>query len=123
MIEQVGYGLVEAVESGRIHDSETIKLLHDYIDPMLEAGADHIVLGCTHYPFLAEEIERICDGRAKVVNPAPAVACQAVKVYRDTPRRPGDWQFFSSASFTPEAAAIIDSMCGGHKYCLKDNIL
>ena len=123
VIEQVGYGLVEAVESGRIHDSETIKLLHDYIDPMLEAGADHIVLGCTHYPFLAEEIERICDGRAKVVNPAPAVARQAVKVYRNTPRRPGEWQFFSSASFTPEAAAIIDSMCGGHKYCLKDNIL
>jgi glutamate racemase len=123
VIEQVGYGLVEAVESGRIHAPETTALLHSYIDPMLAAGADHIVLGCTHYPFLTEEIEKICDGRALVVNPAPAVARQALKLYRGTPQGRGPWQFFSSASFTPEAEAIIGDICGRHKYCLNDNIL
>ena len=123
VIQQVGYGLVEAVEGGNIHAPETIALLHQYIDPMLNAGADHIVLGCTHYPFLTEEIEKICAGRAQVVNPAPAVARQAVKLYKDTPRRKGGWQFYSSAQFTPEAEATIKAICGRHKYCLNNNIL
>ena len=123
VIEQVGYGLVEAVEGGRIHAPETIALLHSYIDPMLAAGADHIVLGCTHYPFLTEEIEKICNGRAQVVNPAPAVARQALKLYRETPQGKGPWQFFSSAAFTPEADTIIKDICGRHKYCLNNNIL
>ena len=123
VIEQVGYGLVEAVEGGRIHSPETTALLHSYIDPMLAAGADHIVLGCTHYPFLTEEIEKICAGRALVVNPAPAVARQAVKLYRATPRSKGSWQFFTSAEFSPEAETIIKDICGGHKYCLNNNIL
>ena len=123
VIEQVGYGLVEAVEGGRIHSPQTVDLLHKYIDPMLEAGADHIVLGCTHYPFLAEEMERIADGRAVIVNPAPAVARQADKVYRTTPRKGGQWRFFSSGEFTTEAKEIIAGICGGHDYCLKENIL
>ena len=123
VIEQVGYGLVEAVESGKTHSEETIALLHKYIDPMLEAGADHIVLGCTHYPFLTEEIERITEGRAVVVNPAPAVARQAARLYPDTARSGGDWQFFSSGTFTAEASHIIDEICGGHSYCLNNNIL
>ena len=123
VIQQVGYGLVEAVESGRIHSPETISLLHGYIDPMLDAGADHIVLGCTHYPFLTDEIEKICDGRAVVVNPAPAVARQAIKLYNGTPKSAGQWQFFSSAQFTPEALRTIETICKGHKYCLNDNIL
>ena len=123
VIEQVGYGLVEAVEGGRIHSEETIALLHKYIDPMLEAGADHIVLGCTHYPFLAEEMERIAGGRAVIVNPAPAVARQAGKVYQTTTRKLGGWQFFSSGEFTPAAREIIDGICGGHDYCLKENVL
>ena len=123
VIEQVGYGLVEAVESGNIHSEETRLLLHKYIDPMLEAGADHIVLGCTHYPFLTEEIEQICNGRAVVVNPAPAVARQAVKLYRTTPRTKGEWKFFTSAQFTAEAQRVIAEMCEGHKYCLQENIL
>ena len=119
VIEQVGYGLVEAVEGGRIHAEETITLLHKYIDPMIKAGADHIVLGCTHYPFLTEEIERITAGRAAIVNPAPAVARQADKVYRQTPRSRGNWQFFSSGEFTAAARDIIEGICGGHDYCLK----
>lgn len=123
VIEQVGYGLVEAVESGNIHSEETVALLHKYIDPMLEAGADHIVLGCTHYPFLTEEIARITDGRATIVNPAPAVARQAAKIYSATPKTRSKWQFFTSGEFTEQARELIAGMCDGHEYCLIDNIL
>ncbi len=74
VIERVGSGLVEQVESGNIHDNTTIELLKKYINPMLEQGADHIVLGCTHYPFLMEEIRSIAGNEIVIVDPAPAVA-------------------------------------------------
>ena len=74
VIERVGEGLVELVEQGLIDAPQTIALLHQYIDPMIEAGADHLVLGCTHYPFLIPAIERITQGRMVIIDPAPAVA-------------------------------------------------
>ena len=74
VIERVGDGLVELVEQGLMDAPQTIALLHQYIDPMMEAGADHLVLGCTHYPFLIPAIEQITQGRIVIVNPAPAVA-------------------------------------------------
>ncbi|MCR5744852.1 MAG: aspartate/glutamate racemase family protein, partial [Bacteroidales bacterium] len=80
VIEQVGTGLVELVERGEVAGPAAESLVGRYVRPMLEAGADHIVLGCTHYPFLTETIEQIVDGRAVIVNPAPAVARQAQRV-------------------------------------------
>lgn len=123
VIEQVGYGLVEAVEQGKISTPETIELLHRYIDPMLEAGADHIVLGCTHYPFLTGEIEKIVDGRARIVNPAGAVARQAAKLYHPAAKGNGTIEFCSSGKFTNGAAELIDSLCKGHRYCLSSDII
>jgi glutamate racemase len=80
VIERVGTGLVELVESGDFDGPEAEALVRRYVEPMLEAGADHIVLGCTHYPFLTDTIARIVQGRAAIVNPAPAVAQQARRV-------------------------------------------
>ncbi len=74
VIEQIGTGLVELVESGMTETPEAENLLRKYIQPMVEAGADHIVLGCTHYPFLENAIRRITSGELNVVNPAPAIA-------------------------------------------------
>ena len=80
VIQQVGEGLVETVEKGVLDGPEVEALIHKCIDPMLEAGVDHIVLGCTHYPFLQPVIERIAGESVTVINPAPAVARQAKKV-------------------------------------------
>jgi glutamate racemase len=74
VIGQVGTGLVELVEAGDIHGSKTKELLKKYIDPMILEKADHIVLGCTHYPFLREEIQKIAGDNVIIVDPAPAVA-------------------------------------------------
>ncbi|MBP9987693.1 MAG: glutamate racemase [Bacteroidales bacterium] len=123
VIEQVGYGLVEAVEQGKVDAPETVELLHSYIDPMLEAGADHIVLGCTHYPFLTAEIEKIVAGRASVVNPAGAVARQAAKLYHPVRKGSGRLEFYSSGTFTAGAGNLIGSVCKGHTYCLNSNII
>ncbi len=80
VIEKVGEGLVEFVESGQTEGPEVEKVLHKYIDPMIEAGADAIVLGCTHYPFLEPVIGKIASEEVSIINPAPAIALQTKRV-------------------------------------------
>lgn len=77
---QVGEGLVELVEAGKANSPEAEKLLHRYIDPMIDCNIDHLVLGCTHYPFLNPVLKRILPKHITVVNPAPAVAQQTKRV-------------------------------------------
>ncbi len=74
VIEQVGEGLVDAVENGTTDSAETKQLLQSYIQPMLDANVDHLVLGCTHYPFLIPQIKEIAKDRIVILDPAPAVA-------------------------------------------------
>ena len=74
VLEQIGDGLVELVENGEYEGDKANALLHKYIDPMVNEGVDHIVLGCTHYPFLMREIEKITGKGVIIVDPAPAVA-------------------------------------------------
>lgn len=59
IITQPCAGLVERVEANDLTSTETLDLLRGYLDPLLERGADVIVLGCTHYPFLRKQIEEI----------------------------------------------------------------
>lgn len=80
---QVGHGLVQAVEQNTIETAATRQLLNSYLEPMMEAGVDQIVLGCTHYPFLIPVIEELVDGKAVIINPAPAVARQAVRILKE----------------------------------------
>ena len=80
VIQCVGEGFVETVEAGILDGPQVEALVHKCVDPMVEAGADHIVLGCTHYPFLQPVIERIAGPGVTVINPAPAVALQAKRV-------------------------------------------
>ena len=70
---QPGLGLVEQVESGMKNTDTIIKLLTKYLTPMEKSGADHIVLGCTHYPFLIPQIKKILKSSITIVDPAPAV--------------------------------------------------
>jgi glutamate racemase len=76
----VGVGLVEAVEAGALDTPETEVLLQKLLTPLIEAGADQIVLGCSHYPFLLPAIERIVGPDVAAVDPSPAVARQTARV-------------------------------------------
>ena len=73
-------GLVEAVETGALDTPETEALLRHYLTPMLDAGIDQLVLGCTHYPFLSPVIQRIAGPEVTLIDPAPAVARQVERV-------------------------------------------
>lgn len=72
--EKVGEGWVGAVERGELDSPATREMVRKVIQPMLDAGADHLVLGCTHYPFLVPVIRSITGPGVVIVDPAPAVA-------------------------------------------------
>jgi glutamate racemase len=74
VVEQVCLGLADRVEAGALAGPETEGLLRGFLAPMLAAGADTIVLGCTHYPFVIETIRRLVGPEVAVIDPAPAVA-------------------------------------------------
>lgn len=59
-LPQACVGLVDLIEKGELHSVATVTLLEGYLRPLMEQGADTLVLGCTHYPFVREAIELVC---------------------------------------------------------------
>jgi glutamate racemase len=77
---QPGHGLVQAVERCDVDSPELRALLHGYLQPMLDAGADTLVLGCTHYPFLDRTIREIVGERLALIDTSVAIARQLQRV-------------------------------------------
>lgn len=73
-------GLVERVEAGLIDENETKEMLRSYLQPMLAAGIDSLVLGCTHYPFLKPLIREVVGDGVEIIDPSLAVARQTGRV-------------------------------------------
>jgi glutamate racemase len=73
-------GLVAQIEAGELNHPDTRRILEKALNPMLAAGIDTIVLGCTHYPFVIPLIEEISGPGVRVIDPAPAVARQVRRV-------------------------------------------
>ncbi len=78
---------VQELESSRVQEfkagflvPEVERTVRAKIEPLLKAGCDRIVLGCTHFPHLSPIIEKVCAGRAVVIDPSDAVARQAKRV-------------------------------------------
>lgn len=80
VFEHVGRGFVELVEEGRLSGSEAEDVVKASLGPLLSAGADIIVLGCTHYPFLLPVLQKVAGPDIRFIDPAPAVARQLVHV-------------------------------------------
>ena len=83
VVRQACPGLVEQIEAGALEAPTTIALLQRYLRPLLAAGADTIVLGCTHYPFLAPQIRQIAGPDVAIIDAAPAVARQVARVLHE----------------------------------------
>lgn len=74
VVTQACHGLVECIERGDLTGVETEALLSRYVQPLLEAHADTIVLGCTHYPFVRPLIEKLVGPDVALVDTGAAVA-------------------------------------------------
>ncbi len=75
-------GLVEQIEAGELDSEKTEQILQEAIRPMLAAGVDTLILGCTHYPFVLPLIKQVAGTTVTIIDPAPAVAKQVVRILR-----------------------------------------
>lgn len=100
-----GTGFVELVEGDREDTPEAEATVRAAVEPMLARGADQIVLGCTHYPFLTPVLERVVAGRGvAIVDPSPAVARRVAQLLDDCGlRAPADHEpHFTFRTFAGE---------------------
>jgi glutamate racemase len=101
VIFQPGTGLVEQVEAGELGTEKTTALLQKHLEPLLARNIDVLVLGCTHYPFLAPLIRKIVGDNVTILDTGNAIA---VELKRQLERLPsneisamdGSVSFFSS---------------------------
>lgn len=80
IVEQVGEGLVELIENGKIYSEEMTTLLKKYLNNILDKNADSIVLGCTHYPYLIPQIKAIVGEHVHIIDSGEAVARQTKRI-------------------------------------------
>jgi glutamate racemase len=109
-------GWAAQVEQGDLLGPETRALVERDLLPVLAQGADTLVLGCTHYPFLAELIRELAGPGVVIVDPSQAVAREVSRrldaadlklaAAAEDQRPAGGERFFSSADPARTAAVI-----------------
>ncbi len=110
-------GWVELVEHGNINNEEAHILVDRYVTPLLEKGVDTLVLGCTHYPFLKNTIQKIAGSNVTIIDPSPAVARELQRrlhhhqLLNPDKSKKGEDTFWSSGN-SAQVTAIISALWG-----------
>jgi glutamate racemase len=104
-------GWVEQVERANLDSPQTEALLRQFTDPLLAQGVDTLVLGCTHYPFLRELLQRVAGDAVTLIDPAEAVARELGRRLADQgqarlAQTPGRVQFFTSGDVAQAQAVM-----------------
>ena len=104
-------GWVELVERADLHSSETEALVRQFITPLIEQGADTLVLGCTHYPFLRYLIQHVAGEGVTLLDPAEAVARELARRLAEAgcvsdSTQLGEVQFFTSGDVAQAQAVM-----------------
>ncbi len=111
-------GLMDRVEAGDFSSDVTRTLLHAYIDPLISAGTDTLVLGCTHYPFLSKTITEIAGPNVTLIDPAPAVARQLTHRLAEanllSNQKAGGTEAFYTTDATPARARVLQALWNEH---------
>lgn len=105
-------GLSDSIEAGKADCSTTRAMLEAWLLPVLDEDVDHVVLGCTHYPFVRHVIESICTPRAKVIDPAAAVARQTLRILTAAPAQEPGAQATSVRYVTTSSSALFEKQVG-----------
>lgn len=109
-------GLVEFVERGELSSSDTRSLLSGYLTPLLEAGVDVLVIGCTHYSFLTALIRELAGPNVEVIDPAASVARELTRRLGTNRRsaarlEPPSERFFTSGQ-TSVGQSVMSTLLG-----------
>ena len=120
VVTQACVGLVECIERGELTLNSTKELLKKYLSPLLQEGADTIVLGCTHYPFVRPLIEEILleqrVANVAIIDTGAAVAKQLQKKLADnnlleTANKPANISLWTNSQ-AENAAQVIEQLWG-----------
>ena len=101
--EVIGEGLVSLIEKGSLLSSEISSLLEKFLKPMLANNIDHLVLGCSHYPYLIPQLTKLLPNNIKIIDSGEAVAKQTKsiilknKLQKKASNQP-DLQFITNSS-------------------------
>lgn len=80
VIESTAPGLVDQIEAGVLAGSTTRAIVQEALAPILQRGADTLVLACTHYPFVIPLLQEVAGPTLRIIDPAPAIARQTGRV-------------------------------------------
>lgn len=116
VVTQACPGLVECIERGELRAEATKQLVEGYVKPLLEVGADTIVLGCTHYPFVRDLITEIAGPQVVLIDTGAAVARQLMHRLEETGllatgSEQGEVKFWTNSP-APDAAQVIRNLWG-----------
>ncbi|MCG8411661.1 MAG: glutamate racemase [Bacteroidales bacterium] len=99
---KVGNRLVSIVENDLINEPETKKYIQELLNPLIAANIDHLVLGCTHYPFLIPVLKDILPDNVEIIDPALAVVAQLKRILIKhnliNSKTEGQYDFYSSGN-------------------------
>lgn len=120
VIEQVGYNLVSLIEEGKLESEEIDELLQKYLQPMIAANIDYLVLGCSHYPYLIPQIRKILPESVTIIDSGEAVARQTQSILQqhnllNTLPHKSTQAFFTN--YNPE---VLQSIVGNYPVAEKD---
>lgn len=106
IIEQIGHGIVELIENGNLNSPLMTQLLQTYLQPMIDQNIDYLVLGCSHYPYLIPQIQKIIPKNIQIIDSGNAVAKQTQNILKhhktlNTSNLTPKHQFFSNANPNP----------------------
>lgn len=88
IINQPCPGLADAIEQGP-DDPDIHRLLHTYVPGLVAAGIDRLVLGCTHYPLVANQIQQLAGDQITLIDTGKAIAAEVKRRYRPGPEQAG----------------------------------
>ncbi|NOQ24819.1 MAG: glutamate racemase [Bacteroidales bacterium] len=102
---KVGDKLVDIVEKGMVNAPSTESYLRTLINPLIDKNIDHLVLGCTHYPFLIGVLEKVLPINVKIIDPTLAIVKQTKRVLGqfdllNLQKIEPFYNFYSSGEFT-----------------------
>lgn len=80
IIEVVGKGIVEAIENNTTQSPEFLKTLTIQLEPFIKSNIDHLVLGCSHYPLIINELKNIFERKVNIIDSGYAVAKQTLNI-------------------------------------------
>ena len=109
-IKQAGAGLVPLIESGKADSEETLELLAKHLEPIQDAGADTLVLGCTHYPFLRKAIRKLLGESITLIDTSDAVVRQLKRRLESLQKENSQKEFGSVLFLSSKNAEVLLSM-------------